>query len=149
MGSCTNTSYDLVSTVTCEMKVASTLHTIKLGTAGQRGSQANALRVSRRCRSPELSHSPDAKAHRVYGHTRREQQRRQTLRAVFTVYPRWHVPDGSTFATGGAGAGVAGTNLALQSGLVQTLSLGLFAWDRPTRAGPGSGRSKRKIAPPR
>ena len=124
MGSSTNTSYDLVSTVTCEMKVASTLHTIKMGTAGQRGSQANALRVSRRCRSPELSHSPDAKAHRVYGHTRREQQRRQTLRAVFTVYPRWHIPDGSTFATGGASAGVAGTNLALQSGLtlVQTSS---------------------------
>ena len=64
-GVCTNASYDLVSTVACKVKVAASFHMVKTVTTGQRVAQVNVLRVSRRCRSPELSHSHDAKAHRV------------------------------------------------------------------------------------
>ena len=69
----------------------------------------------------DLSHSRPTHDH-SFG-KRGEQQRRQTLLAVPTAYPRRHVPAGSTYAAGDAGASVAGTDLALQSGLVQTSSL--------------------------
>ena len=150
-GVCTNASYDLVSTAACKVVEAAPSHRIKTGTTGQRGAQVNVSRVQSTVPlSPESSATlaPDARPRVDRCSARGEQQRRQTLPAVLTAYPRRHVPDDSTYAAGGAGADVAGTDHAPHSSLVQTSSLGLFGWDRPTRAGPGSGRSKRKIAPP-